>query len=277
VTAGFTNTATAVGTPPVGPNVTDTDTAAVVVIHPAIDIQKTPDTQTVASGGTATFTITCTNTGDVPLSNVTVADPLAPDCSRVLPGILEPAGSESVWTYTCSQSGVTAAFTNVATVVGTPPVGSNVTDSDTAAVEMTASGCTRSQGYWSTHSKYGPAPYDATWALIGEDTTYYLSGQTWIHVIKAPTKGNPYYILAQQYIAARLNVLNGAAVVPAVTSALASAEVLFQTYTPAQAAGFKKEQKQPWIALASLLDQYNNGLLGVPHCDSQVSSSTALQ
>jgi hypothetical protein len=113
--------------------------------------------------------------------------------------------------------------------------------------------------------------------LIGEDTPYYLSGQTWIQVIKAPTKGNPYYILGQQYIAARLNVAKGAAVVPAVTSALASAHVLFETYTPAQVAGFKKEQKDPWIALASLLDQYNNGLLGVPHCGSEVSSAIALQ
>ena len=47
--------------------------------------------------------------------------------------------------------------------------------SDDARVTVTCKpppgpGCTLTQGYWKTHSKYGPAPYDSTWALIGEDT-----------------------------------------------------------------------------------------------------------
>ena len=37
-------------------------------------------------------------------------------------------------------------------------------------------GCTLTPGYWKTHSKYGPAPYDATWALYGEDNIFFLSG-----------------------------------------------------------------------------------------------------
>ena len=43
VLASFQNLATAKGTPPVGPDVTDQDTAEVVVIHPAIQIVKSPD------------------------------------------------------------------------------------------------------------------------------------------------------------------------------------------------------------------------------------------
>src|SRR5581483_2539119 len=77
VTADVTNVATAVGTPPVGADQTATDDASVVVIHPAIAITKTTSTPQVLSGGTATFSITVTNTGDVTLTNVTVADPLA--------------------------------------------------------------------------------------------------------------------------------------------------------------------------------------------------------
>ena len=36
----FTNVANVTGTPPVGPNVTDSDHAVVDVIHPAIDIRR---------------------------------------------------------------------------------------------------------------------------------------------------------------------------------------------------------------------------------------------
>ena len=42
---------------------------------PSIAITKDPPTQTIQSGGTATWTIVVTNTGDVPLTNVNVTDP----------------------------------------------------------------------------------------------------------------------------------------------------------------------------------------------------------
>ena len=45
----------------------DSDTAGVDVIAPSIEIDKTPDLQTILSGDDATFTITVTNTGDAPL------------------------------------------------------------------------------------------------------------------------------------------------------------------------------------------------------------------
>ena len=139
VTADFTNSATATGTPPVGPDVTDTDTAAVDVIAPAITIEKTPDSQTFQTGGTATFTITVTNTGDVTLTDVTVADALAPGCARTSAQLganatLAPGASFS---YECTLANVTADFTNSATATGTPPAGPDVTDTDTAGVTVT--------------------------------------------------------------------------------------------------------------------------------------------
>jgi uncharacterized repeat protein (TIGR01451 family) len=103
-----------------------------VVDHPAIAITKTPATQTVDSGETANFTITVTNTGTVTLTNVTVTDPLSTGCNKSI-GTLTPGQSTS---YGCSQSGVTAAFTNVATVTGHPPVGPDVTASASADVTV---------------------------------------------------------------------------------------------------------------------------------------------
>lgn len=128
-------------------------------------------------------------------------------------------------------------------------------------------GCTLTQGYWKTHSAYGPAPYDETWGMVGEDTTFYLSGQSWYQVLwTSPKGGNAYYILAHQFIAARLNLLNGAASTSPVDAALAWAHSFFSSYTPASQ--LSKSTRNLALTYAALLDQYNNGLAvgGPPHC-----------
>ncbi|MGB2984152.1 MAG: hypothetical protein WBC63_09910, partial [Candidatus Bipolaricaulia bacterium] len=63
-------------------NNSDSASITVPAINPAISISKTPATQQVVTGGTATFTIVVTNTGDVPLTDVAVTDANAPDCDR---------------------------------------------------------------------------------------------------------------------------------------------------------------------------------------------------
>ncbi|MGN6430970.1 MAG: DUF7507 domain-containing protein [Gaiellaceae bacterium] len=137
VTSSFTNVAIATGTPPLGPPVTAQDTAAVTVVppaaHPAITIVKNPKSQTVTSGGTATFTITVTNTGDVALTNVTVSDALSPNCDKTI-GTLNPGQSTS---YTCTKANVTASFNNVAVATGHAG-GTTVTAQDTAPVTAKA-------------------------------------------------------------------------------------------------------------------------------------------
>jgi hypothetical protein len=131
-------------------------------------------------------------------------------------------------------------------------------------------GCTLTLGYWKTHSTYGPASKpDATWLLLpnGPDTTFFLSGQTWIQVFNTPPKGNVYYILAHQYMAARLNILNGASSTPAVDSAIAWATTFFSTYTPSSSlSGSVKTAAQN---AATLLESYNSGAVGPGHCDEQ--------
>jgi uncharacterized repeat protein (TIGR01451 family) len=137
VTTNFTNIAVATGKPPVGPNVSAQDTAAVTAVapatHPAITIVKNPKSQTITSGGTATFTITVTNTGDVALTNVTVSDALSPNCNRTI-GTLNPGQSTS---YTCTRANVTASFNNVAVATGHAGP-TTVTAQDTAPVTAKA-------------------------------------------------------------------------------------------------------------------------------------------
>ena len=96
-------------------------------------IVKDPKSQTVTSGGTATFTITVLNTGDVTLTDVTVTDARSPNCDRTI-GTLAPGQSVS---YKCTKPNVTASFDNVA--IATGHAGSTtVTAQDTAHVTAKA-------------------------------------------------------------------------------------------------------------------------------------------
>ena len=142
------------------------------------------------------------------------------------------------------------------------------TGSDNWTIDITIDcGCTLTRGYWQTHSAYGPAPYDPIWAMIGEDTLFFLSGQTYYEVMQTSPGGNAYYILAPQYIAAKLNILNGAYAPPDVKAAMARAEGLFNQYTPAQVAKLKGADLNEFKMLGDLLDRYNNGYYGPLHCD----------
>jgi len=132
VTADFTNVATVVGEDENGTVVTDQDDAFVDVLGPEIDIEKSPEDQTIVIGQDAEFTITVENTGDVVLDNVTVTDPLTPSCDAEL-GTMAPG---DVITYACSAETVFEAFTNVATVVGEDPEGNQVTDESDAIVRL---------------------------------------------------------------------------------------------------------------------------------------------
>ena len=91
---------------------------------------KDPKSQVVTHDGTATFEITVSNPGDVALADVTVSDPLSPDCNRSL-GTLAPGASTA---YSCTKAAVRTSFVNVVTAVGTPPKGPNVTSRDHAPV-----------------------------------------------------------------------------------------------------------------------------------------------
>jgi hypothetical protein len=131
-------------------------------------------------------------------------------------------------------------------------------------------GCSLTPGYWQTHSEYGPAPYDATWAMLadGADTEFFTTGKSWYQTFHTSPRGNAYYQLSFHYMAAVLNGLNGANT-SVVSSEMAAAKALFETYSPRQIASLrgKNALRRQFIALAGVLASYNEGDIGPGHCD----------
>ena len=138
------------------------------------------------------------------------------------------------------------------------------------------SGCTYTPGYWKTHSINGPAPYDNTWAKIPETKSFYQSGATWYGVINnGGNKGNAYYQLSFQYIAAVLNTRQAtpASTPQVVKDAMADADKLFKTYTPAQIGALKGNDptRARFINDAGILSNFNAGTgIGPGHCGNEI-------
>jgi hypothetical protein len=132
-------------------------------------------------------------------------------------------------------------------------------------------GCVLTPGYWKTHSALGPAPYDETWALIGENTPFFLATDSdgaplsWYAVLWAKPGGKTYFTLARAYIAATLNGLNGASASTQVLDAMAEAEALLEVWTVQQVADLRGNTapRPRMIELAGILDMYNNGVGGI--------------
>ncbi|MDZ7296292.1 MAG: hypothetical protein ONB14_12835 [candidate division KSB1 bacterium] len=158
---------------------------------------------------------------------------------------------------------------NTATFV-TNDTGTTGSDSQTVFIDVPCIGCTLTPGYWKTHSEYGPAPYDDTWALLpnGANTPFFDTGLTWYTMFwTTPQGGNAYYILAHAYGAAYLNGLNGADT-SAVAGELAHAAYLLDQYdgNPMPMSRIRGAVRTDFINTASVLDQYNNGYIGPGHC-----------
>ncbi len=127
--------------------------------------------------------------------------------------------------------------------------------------------CTLTLGYWKTHSSYGPAPYDSAWDYRDEDAKFYYSGLTNYQILWKAPKGNAYYILAKQWIAANLNMDSGATAPTEVLDAVWGwGYNYFINYTPKT--GNKGSIRAEALYYANLLDQYNNGLIGPGHCEN---------
>lgn len=128
----FTNTASVTGQTIALESVSDTDTANVIVINPGLTVEMTPPTQTIAENGTASFTITVTNTGNIELTSITVSDPLAPACNANIP----PLSAQASHTYPCEKTNVTQSFLNTGIVTAVYGTGNIISASADAFVDV---------------------------------------------------------------------------------------------------------------------------------------------
>lgn len=164
-------------------------------------------------------------------------------------------------------------------------------------------GCTHTQGYWKTHSEFGPAPYDDTWALVvgpsvgqcprngptkalnddtngsgtGGDVEFdeffnpgaNTSNACYFDTMWEKVAGNAWVQLSRQYIAAQLNVLSGAddsCIADAIEDAkdLLAKDGSIRPNDPDRAEA---------ISLIEMLTDYNEGNLScADHCDDDGSS-----
>lgn len=134
-----------------------------------------------------------------------------------------------------------------------------------AGTTTTASvGCTLTQGYWKNHPTKWP-----TQVLTIGGVAY---GETeLLTILNTPPSGDASLILAHQLIASMLNAANGAGQTQ-VGSAIQAAQAWM-------AANKDADGRLPYgvastsaagtaaVSISSTLDTYNNGGLGVPHCN----------
>lgn len=118
-------------------------------------------------------------------------------------------------------------------------------------------GCTLTQGFWKTH----PEAWPVEMMIVGGDP--YTKDQL-IGLLKTPPRGDATYILAKQLIAAQLNVMSGADSA-VLGTLLADAEA----WLTEQGLGSwpRGEARAAGTDMARQLDEFNNGLSGVPHCE----------
>jgi hypothetical protein len=129
-------------------------------------------------------------------------------------------------------------------------------------------GCTLTQGYWKNHNSEARGGRRVMWPLYNvvepnNQEEAHLCGMEWLDILETPTTGNAWMILAHQYIAAALNVANGATA-PGLVD-LAQAEIYLEgncgTISPSTTLGSQM------VELSTILDNFNNGLIGPGHCD----------
>lgn len=145
--------------------------------------------------------------------------------------------------------------------------------SATVSIPVTVSGqgCTLTQGYWKNHADPSQKRFDAVWNALpsGGATTFYVSGKSWLGVFNTAPAGNPYYTLAHQFMAARLNVAGGAATTPAVDAAMGAATAFFGNPANVPSVKLSNTVKATLTAHAATLASYNEGSTGPGHCSER--------
>jgi len=138
-----------------------------------------------------------------------------------------------------------------------------------------ASSCTFTQGYWKTHAKPFPGSWPVVTLTLG--TTSYNQQQL-LDILNAPADGNALIILAHQLIAAKLNLAQGADAT-CIASTIANADAFIGSLVIPPVGSDNVDPNgsllgAQMVAASHALDEYNNGLLCSPHCETAARRST---
>ena len=216
--------------------------------------------------GSSTFDVSQVDPATLDLGNMSVLfDQAGSQCS-----IADVTGPSS---QPDGFADLTCRFDNTITLTGQLQDGTPIQGHDDICCGSvppcgTTGGCTRTLGYWKTHSKYGPAPYDNVWNSRDDgDAQLFDTGLSFYQVLTtSPDKGNAFFILAHQYIAAEMNKIGGASMPSEVLDAWTQAGNLLDTYDSGLDIPKSSSDRETAIQLADLLDSYNNGEIGPGHC-----------
>jgi hypothetical protein len=132
------NTAVATGEDRLGQQVKDDAIAKVIVPKPGIKVLKSASADSVPVGSSVTYTYTVTNTGDIELLNVKVADD---KCASVEytsgdTNTDQKLQVDETWIYTCTMT-LTEPTTNTVVVSGEDRTGQEVNGQDAVSVTVT--------------------------------------------------------------------------------------------------------------------------------------------
>jgi len=197
-------------------------------------------------------------------------------------------------------------FDNTATLTKNTSGGTDDSSLQTPISVDCPQGCTLTQGYWKTHNPFfgadkkggrkGPPVHDwsaapawspwHTWSFFGGTPSPVPTGKTavplpdvangnevsWFANFQTAPKGNPYYQASHQFMAAALNVANGAPLGP-IDTELGNAYTFFLTANPST--DWSDTQSAQLLAWNSLFGSYNEGKLASLHCSEDATSSTA--
>lgn len=110
----------------------NTAVSTIRIIYLRLDITVDPESQSIASGGTAVFTVTVRNNGNVSLKRVPLRVDAATDCDRTWNAIAAGASRR----ISCSATAVSADFLARFTVSGEDDSGNSTNADTTARVEV---------------------------------------------------------------------------------------------------------------------------------------------
>ena len=118
--------------------ITDTASWTADILHPAIDVAKS-GLNNAHEGDLITYTITVTNTGDCPLSGVSVTDTLLGSLTGQLPDTTLSVGEVDTFTVHYIIPAHSTLISNTLTASGSDPLSKSVSDSATSTVTASPS------------------------------------------------------------------------------------------------------------------------------------------